>query len=46
MYEALLFRDYVVIQGVLLLIATVVLAINLLIDLSYTKIDPRVSYAH
>lgn len=46
MYEALLFRDYVVIQGVLLLLATVVLAINLLVDLSYTKIDPRVSYAH
>ena len=30
----------------LLLVATVVLAINFLVDLSYTKIDPRVSYAH
>jgi peptide/nickel transport system permease protein len=46
MYEALLFRDYAVIQGVLLLVATIVLAINFLVDLSYTKIDPRVSYAH
>jgi peptide/nickel transport system permease protein len=46
MYEALLFRDYVVIQGVLLLVATVVLAINFLVDLSYTKVDPRISYAH
>lgn len=46
MYEALSFRDYAVIQGVLLLVATMVLATNLLVDLFYTKLDPRVSYAH
>lgn len=46
MYQALLFRDYVVVQGVLLLVAIVVLGINFMVDLSYTKIDPRVSYAH
>ena len=46
MYQALLFRDYAVIQGVLLLVATVVLAVNFLADLLYTKVDPRVSYAH
>jgi peptide/nickel transport system permease protein len=45
MYEALLFRDYAVIQGVLLLVATIVLAVNFLVDLSYTKVDPRVEYA-
>ena len=45
MYEALLFRDYAVIQGVLLLVATIVLAVNFLVDLSYTKVDPRVRYA-
>jgi len=44
-YEALLFRDYAVIQGVLLLVATLVLAANFLVDLSYARLDPRVSYA-
>ena len=45
MYEALLFRDYAVIQGVLLLVATIVLAVNFLVDLSYIRVDPRVRYA-
>ena len=44
-YEALLFRDYAIIQGVLLLAATLVLAANFLVDLSYSRMDPRVSYA-
>jgi peptide/nickel transport system permease protein len=44
-YEALLFRDYAIIQGVLLLVATLVLAANFLVDLSYARLDPRVSYA-
>ncbi|MFW6126142.1 MAG: ABC transporter permease [Chloroflexota bacterium] len=44
-YEALLFRDYAIIQGVLLLVAVLVLAANFLVDLSYSKLDPRVSYA-
>jgi len=44
-YEALLFRDYAIIQGVLLLVAVFVLAANFLVDLSYAKLDPRVSYA-
>ena len=44
-YEALLARDYPVIQGVLLVVATFVLAVNFLVDLSYSKLDPRVSHA-
>ena len=44
-YEALLARDYPVIQGVLLVVATFVLVANFLADLSYPKLDPRVSYA-
>lgn len=44
-YEALLFRDYAIIQGVLLLVAVFVLAANFLVDLSYARLDPRVSYA-
>jgi len=44
-YEALLARDYPVIQGVLLAVAVFVLVANFLADLSYPKLDPRVSYA-
>lgn len=35
-------RDYPVIQGVLLVLAVTVVAINLLVDLSYPVLDPRV----
>lgn len=44
-YEALLARDYPIIQSVLLVVAVFVLAANFLVDLSYRKLDPRVSYA-
>ena len=45
-YEALLARDYPIIQGVFLMVAISVLIVNFLIDLSYPKLDPRVNYAH
>jgi len=45
-YEALLARDYPVIEGVLLVVAIFVLVANFLADLTYPKLDPRVSYAH
>ena len=38
-------RDYAVIQGVTLFIACIVVVINLLVDLGYAAIDPRISYA-
>jgi len=37
-------RDFIVIQAVVLLIATVVLVLNLLIDLLYGVLDPRIRY--
>jgi peptide/nickel transport system permease protein len=37
-------RDYPVVQGVTLLIALFVIAINLLVDVIYALLDPRVSY--
>ena len=37
-------RDYPVIQGVVLVIATIYVIVNLLIDLSYTVADPRIRY--
>ncbi|MGQ0569484.1 MAG: ABC transporter permease [Armatimonadota bacterium] len=38
-------RDYPIIQGVLLLAAVVNVAINLLLDLAYLLVDPRIRYA-
>jgi peptide/nickel transport system permease protein len=42
MLDALKDRDYPVVQGINLFFGTAVLAINLLIDLTYTFLDPRV----
>ena len=41
-YEAMMARDYPVIQGLFLVVAVAVLAINFLVELSYTTLDPRV----
>jgi peptide/nickel transport system permease protein len=45
-YDALTFRDYPVLQGLLLISALCVLSANFIIDLLYSRVDPRVSYAH
>ena len=42
--KAIFDRDYPIIQGVTLAIGVMVLFINLLTDLSYAILDPRVSY--
>lgn len=39
------FRDFPLIQGALLLYMLVVLAINLVVDLAYGAIDPRIRYS-
>ncbi len=39
-------RDYPLIQGILLLVTVTVLTANLLVDLLYKRLDPRVRYAH
>ncbi len=44
-YDALTFRDYPVLQGLLLISALCVLGANFIVDLLYQKVDPRVSYA-
>jgi peptide/nickel transport system permease protein len=43
MYEAVTKRDYVVIQGGVLCIATVFVVINLCVDVLYAVINPRIS---
>lgn len=42
--DAILRRDYPVIQGVILLFSGIYVLINLLVDLSYTFFDPRIRY--
>ena len=42
--DAVLHRDYPVIQGVILVVAGVYVLINLVIDLSYGLFDPRIRY--
>jgi peptide/nickel transport system permease protein len=42
--DAVLGRDYPVIQGLILLTSGVYLAVNLLIDVAYTLLDPRIRY--
>jgi peptide/nickel transport system permease protein len=42
--DAILRRDYPIIQGVILMFSGVYVLINLIVDLSYTLLDPRIRY--
>ncbi|MCP9627391.1 ABC transporter permease [Rhodopseudomonas palustris] len=42
--DAVLARDYPVIQGMILLTSGIYVAVNLLIDVAYTLLDPRIRY--
>jgi peptide/nickel transport system permease protein len=44
MLDAVLLRDYTLIQGAVLFFAAVIVAMNLLVDLSYAWLDPRIRY--
>ncbi len=43
-YEAIQARDYPIVQGATLFIATIFVLVNLLTDLLYAAADPRISY--
>ncbi|WP_446697827.1 ABC transporter permease [Acetomicrobium sp. S15 = DSM 107314] len=43
--ESILRRDYPVIQGIILVIVLLYMLINLLVDLSYAFLDPRIKYS-
>ena len=43
MVKAIFARDYVLLQGAVLIFAMAFVAINLIVDLSYGALDPRVS---
>jgi peptide/nickel transport system permease protein len=42
--SAILQRDYTIVQGITLLLAVAVVAINLLTDVVYAMLDPRIAY--
>ncbi len=42
--DAIMHRDYPVVQGVMLTFSVVLIVVNLLVDLSYSLFDPRIRY--
>lgn len=44
MVDSIMNRDYPVVQGAVLLIAVVFTAVNLLVDIMYSLVDPRIRY--
>ncbi len=42
--DGILARDYPIVQGGILFVATVFVVVNLLVDLSYAWLDPRIRY--
>jgi peptide/nickel transport system permease protein len=44
-YEAIASRDYPIIQGGVLFVAFIFVIVNLLVDVSYAFIDPRIQYS-
>ena len=44
MVDSVFRRDYAVVQGGLLLIATIIMVVNLIIDMLYGMINPRIRH--
>jgi len=44
LYLSILSRDYPIVQGMALFITSLFLVVNLLVDLSYALVDPRIRY--
>jgi peptide/nickel transport system permease protein len=42
MYQAITFRDYAVLQAGILFLAVVFVLVNLLVDITYARLDPRI----
>ena len=42
--SAILWQDYPLVQGIVLFMATIYVVINLLVDISYAWLDPRIRY--
>lgn len=44
MVDAIAARDFPVVQGTVLLVAAIFVIVNLIVDIVYAKIDPRITY--
>jgi peptide/nickel transport system permease protein len=44
LFESVTTRDYPAIQGIVLVAASVVLLVNVAVDIAYARVDARVSY--
>ena len=42
--EAIRWRDYPIVQNLVMLIAVVVVVVNFVVDLTYVALDPRIKY--
>jgi peptide/nickel transport system permease protein len=42
--DAILKRDYPIIQGLILVFSFLYILVNLLVDIAYTALDPRIRY--
>jgi len=42
LYEGISFRDFPVVQGVVIMGGTMIVVVNLLVDVAYAVIDPRI----
>jgi peptide/nickel transport system permease protein len=43
-YQGIVFRDFPVVQAVVLLTASIVISVNFLVDILYAYVDPRIRY--
>ena len=43
--EAIRWRDYPIVQNLVMFIAIIVVVVNFLVDLLYAALDPRIKYA-
>lgn len=44
-YEAVIYRDFPLLQAVIILKAILILSVNLLVDILYAYVDPRIRYS-
>jgi peptide/nickel transport system permease protein len=44
MVQAVTSRDFPIVQGITLMVAAMVLTVNLIVDILYAYIDPRIRY--
>jgi peptide/nickel transport system permease protein len=44
--EAIQWRDYPIVQNLVMFIAVIVVVVNFLVDLMYAALDPRIKYAN